>query len=258
MAGLLAEETVASTPRGATVVKMSDMMTASQKRAYAKPEVEMEHGVGTGLLSEEMQERRKSLVGKKMADLALEVEEPPPPPKAKEAVAIDGVELKAAAPQKGVKKTDHVIEHEAVKTEEEVHLAAVTALSPEWSLVIATLHEMSVQIGASHLQLSEQTEPTEAYTKVVAAYKRGPKRPELPARASESADNTERRRKVQRGCASLIVPLGEHEGQVPFNQRLDAIKRLSALRDGPHVVPVLPQGKAESPAQARMRCEARS
>ena len=55
MAGLLAEETVASTPRGATVVKMSDMMTASQKRAYAKPEVEMEHGVGTGLLSEEMQ-----------------------------------------------------------------------------------------------------------------------------------------------------------------------------------------------------------
>ena len=59
MAGLLAEETVASTLRGATVVKMSDMMTASQKRAYAKPEVEMEHGVGTGLLSEEMQERRK-------------------------------------------------------------------------------------------------------------------------------------------------------------------------------------------------------
>ena len=30
------------------------------------------------------------------------------------------------------------------------------------------------------------------------------------------------------------------------------------MRDGPHVVPVLPQGKAESPAQARMRLEAQA
>ena len=152
------------------------------------------------------------------------------------------------------------MENKLLHGRRDVHLVAFSYLTPEWKLATALLREMLTQLHPGLVELSDHVPPEEAYTKVLAACRRSAKKPEIPAERHESVANTEKRRKVQREgrCQSLVLSQGQYEGQAPFNQRLDALKRLSAMRDGPHVVPVLPQGKAESPAQARRRFEAQA
>ena len=242
--------------------RMADFMTEDEKKLHGKVPAVMEHGAGTGLLSEELQDRRMSLADKPMRDLTAEEAAEPSAPRDKATlkdVDLD-LDLKASAPQKGVQKTEHVMENKLLHGRRDVHLVAFSYLTPEWKLATALLREMLTQLHPGLVELSEHVPPEEAYTKVLAACRRSAKKPEIPAGRHESVANTEKRRKVQREgrCQSLVLSQGQYEGQAPFNQRLDALKRLSAMRDGPHVVPVLPQGKAESPAQARRRFEAQA
>ena len=242
--------------------RMSDLMSEEEKRAHGKAQVEMEHGAGTGLLSEELQDQRMSLVDKPMRELTAAAAAAPRDIATVQDVELD-LDLKASAPHKGVTKTEHVMESKLLHGHGDDHLVAIASLTPEWKLAAALLREMLTQLHPSHAEdshLSEHVPPEEAYAKVLAACRRSAKKPEMPAGRHEAAANTEKRRKVQREgrCQSLVMPQSEYEGQLTFGQRLDAVKRLGSMRDGPHVVPVLPQGKAESAAQARMRFEAQA
>ena len=221
--------------------RMSDFMTEDEKKLHGKVPAVMEHGAGTGLLSEELQDRRMSLADKPMRDLTAEEAAEPSAPRDKATLKDVDLDLKASAPQKGVKKTEHVMENKLLHGRRDVHLVAFSYLTPEWKLATALLREMLTQLHPGLVELSEHVPPEEAYTKVLAACRRSAKKPEIPAERHESVANTEKRRKVQREgrCQSLVLSQGQYEGQAPFNQRLDALKRLSAMRDGPHVVPGL-------------------
>eukprot|EP00964_Phaeocystis_antarctica_P086373 scaffold54682_cov68-Phaeocystis_antarctica.AAC.5 len=239
---------------------MSDLMSEDEKRAHGKAQVEMEHVAGTGLLSEEHQARRMSLVDKPMRELTAAAAAAHRDIATVKDVELD-LDLKASAPQKGVKK--HVMNSELIHGHGDDHLVAFASLTPEWKLAAALLREMLTQLHPGLVEdshLDEHIAPEEAYAKVLAACRRSAKKPEMAAGRHEAAGNTEKRRKVQREgrCQSLVLPQSEYEGQLTFSQRLDAVKRLGSMRDGPHVVPVLPQGKAESAAQARMRFEAQA
>jgi len=258
----LLSEALPDKPTSLAEKRMSDLMSEEEKIAHGKAQVEMEHGAGTGLLSEELQPRRGSLVNKPMRELTIAEASAPRNIATVKDVELD-LDLKATAPHKGVKKTEHVMASELLHGHGDEHLVAFSSLTPEWKLAAALLREMLTQLHPGRVEdshLSEQVQPEEAYAKVLAACRRSAKKPEMAAGRHEAAANTEKRRKVQREgrCQSLIMPQSEYEVQLTFSQRLDAIKRLSSMRDGPHVVPVLPQGKAESAAQARMRFEAQA
>ena len=267
MSSLLSEEAAASSADG-KAMKMSELNT---DKKYMKPEIEQEKLKGTGLLSEEHKERRDSLVKKNMRDIIVEPEmqesitpreDAQQKEKKKGALGmteLKDVELQQAAPQKGVANTAHlgIAQLKAERSEEQIHLSAQFSLSPEWHDALGYMRLMLQLLGTS-AKLPDETPPAEAYAKVVAACRKTAKKPELPPTKHESADNTEKRKKVQRGCQSLVFPYSEFEVPGAFHQRLEAMKRLSALREGPHVVPVLPQGQAETPAQARMRLEAQA
>lgn len=267
MPSLLSEEEAAGSAAG-TAVKMSEL---NNDKKYKKPEVEQEKLRGTGLLSEEHRERRESLVKKTMRDIIVDpqMQEQVTPGEAAQQeekkkgalgmTGLEAVELKQVAAQKGVANTAHLDmpQLKAERSTERMTLTAQSALSPEWNDALGYMRLMLTLLGAG-AKLPDETPPNEAYAKVVAACKKTAKKPELPPTKHEEAGNTEKRKKVQRGCQSLVIPYSEFEVPGTFNQRLEAVKRLSALREGPHVVPVLPQRQAETPTQARMRLDAQT
>ena len=259
---LLSEDAAAGSADG-KVAKMSELNT---DKKYMKPEIEQETLKGTGLLLEEHKVGRNSLAGKKMRDLVVDPEmqeciTPREEAQKKGALAMTGLEhvsLEQAAPQKGVANTAHLGMSltKAAWSDEQIKATNRASLSPEWHDAIVYMRLVLTMLGTS-AKLRDETPPVEAYAKVVAACRKTAKKPELPTTKHESATSglLEKRKKVQRGCQSLVFPYSEFEVPGAFNQRLEAMKRLSALREGPHVVPVLPMGQGETPAQARMRLE---
>ena len=67
----LLSEALPDKPTSLAEKRMSDLMSEEEKIAHGKAQVEMEHGAGTGLLSEELQPRRGSLVNKPMRELTI-------------------------------------------------------------------------------------------------------------------------------------------------------------------------------------------
>ena len=53
----LLSEALPDQPTSLAEKRMSDLMSEEEKIAHGKAQVEMEHGAGTGLLSEELQPR---------------------------------------------------------------------------------------------------------------------------------------------------------------------------------------------------------
>ena len=230
----LLSEALPDQPTSLAEKRMSDLMSEEEKIAHGKAQVEMEHGAGTGLLSEELQPRRGSLINKPMRELTIAEASAPRNIATVKDVELD-LDLKATAPHKGVKKTEHVMASELLHGHGDEHLVAFSSLTPEWKLAAALLREMLTQLHPGRVEdshLSEQVQPEEAYAKVLAACRRSAKKPEMAAGRHEAAANTEKRRKVQREgrCQSLIMPQSEYEVQLTFSQRLDAIKRLSSMR----------------------------
>ena len=191
---------------------MRDLLPEDEKKAHGQIKIEMEHGAGTGLLSEELRERRMSLANRPMRDLtAAAAAEPPTPREATAPRDVDlDVDLKASAPQKGIKKTDHVMDRVALHGTEDVSLTTFASLTPEWKRATVLLREMLAQLhpGPLSLEMTEHAPPEEAYVRVLAVCRRSTKKPEMPAGKHESAANTEKRRSVQREgrCLSLILP----------------------------------------------------